>query len=159
MKSIKLKINDNLYDVNIIGVKGNIAEVSVNGTVYMVEIEGQKLNLPNLVSASKIETVQSVPEKPAPVPEEMKPQISPRLEDPVQLKANYKVKSPLPGIILGIQVKPGDKVTHGQKLITLEAMKMENSINSEKAGIITAIKVIKGDSVLEGDVLLEMSTS
>ena len=55
-----------------------------------------------------------------------------------------------------MHVKEGDPVKVGAKLITLEAMKMENNINSDKEGVIKSIKVRQGDSVLEGDVLIEI---
>ena len=42
----------------------------------------------------------------------------------------------------------------GQKLLVLEAMKMENNIDSDKEGVVTEVKVHKGDNVLEGDVLV-----
>ena len=45
----------------------------------------------------------------------------------------------------------------GQKIITLEAMKMENNINSDKEGKVTNIKIKKGDAVMEGDVLVEIN--
>lgn len=57
---------------------------------------------------------------------------------------------PLPGVIIGISVKVGDSVVPGQRVATLEAMKMENAIEAEKSGVIKAIHVNVGDSVLEG---------
>ena len=60
----------------------------------------------------------------------------------------------MPGNILRIDVKEGDKVKAGQTLLILEAMKMENNINADKDGKITAINVNKGDSVLEGNDLV-----
>jgi biotin carboxyl carrier protein len=65
--------------------------------------------------------------------------------------------SPLPGVIKEINVKVGDTVKVGDKLLTLEAMKMENAINSDKAGVITVINVHVGSAVLEGHVLIELS--
>jgi biotin carboxyl carrier protein len=64
------------------------------------------------------------------------------------------VKSPLPGVILDVHVREGDSVKVGQRLITLEAMKMENNINADKEGRIVSLKVHKGDAVMEGDVLI-----
>ena len=64
------------------------------------------------------------------------------------------VKSPLPGVIVDIKVRQGDRVTAGQHLLVLEAMKMENNIDADRDGIIVELKVNKGDSVLEGDTLL-----
>jgi biotin carboxyl carrier protein len=51
-------------------------------------------------------------------------------------------------------VKEGDTVKIGQKLITLEAMKMENNINADKEGTVSSIKVKQGEQVMEGDLLI-----
>ena len=64
--------------------------------------------------------------------------------------------SPLPGVILDIRIKEGDTVAVGQTLVVLEAMKMENNIDSDRAGVVKSIKVNRGDSVLEGDVLITL---
>ena len=64
--------------------------------------------------------------------------------------AGTTIKSPLPGIIISIDVKEGQAVKRGQKVAVIEAMKMENDILAETDGTITAIHARKGDSVLEG---------
>ncbi|MEG2849608.1 MAG: acetyl-CoA carboxylase biotin carboxyl carrier protein subunit, partial [Bacteroidales bacterium] len=56
--------------------------------------------------------------------------------------------------ILEVNCKEGDKVKKGQKLMVLEAMKMENIIDALNDGTVTSIKVNKGDSVLEGAPLI-----
>ena len=66
------------------------------------------------------------------------------------------LKSPLPGIILDITCNVGDTVKKGQKLLILEAMKMENNIIADRDGTIQDIKVRKGHSVLEGTELLSI---
>ncbi len=58
--------------------------------------------------------------------------------------------SPLPGVIIDVNVNVGDAVKAGQQVAVLEAMKMENSIEASQAGTVTAVHVSKGDSVLEG---------
>jgi biotin carboxyl carrier protein len=60
------------------------------------------------------------------------------------------MRSPLPGTIISINVKVGDKVSIGQEVAVLEAMKMENSIESEFEGTVTAIHISQGESILEG---------
>jgi len=65
-----------------------------------------------------------------------------------------EIKSPLPGTILEIYCKVGDNVAIGQKVLMLEAMKMENNIEADKAGVVKEIKVSKGNAVMEGDVLI-----
>ncbi|MDR3188970.1 MAG: biotin/lipoyl-binding protein [Prevotellaceae bacterium] len=141
MKDYKLKINGNDYKVVVKDVDGNTAEVEVNGTHYHVEIErpaAQVSKTPKLVQAPTIpthDTHQSIAKTAAP-------------------GAASAIKSPLPGVVLDVYVKEGDTVTVGQKLILLEAMKMENSLEADHAGKVTAVKVRKGDSILEGAVLV-----
>ena len=65
--------------------------------------------------------------------------------------AGEKVPSPLPGVIIEISVKEGQQVKQGQKVVILEAMKMENEIPAPKDGTITEIHVHKGDTLQEGD--------
>jgi biotin carboxyl carrier protein len=65
-----------------------------------------------------------------------------------------EVLSPLPGVIVAILVKPGDRVQHGQELCTLEAMKMKNAIRSNREGIIASVGVNVGDQVNHGHVLM-----
>ena len=69
---------------------------------------------------------------------------------------NGVIRSPLPGVITAIKVKVGDKVTSGQEVVVLEAMKMENAIEVEFDGTVTEIHVTKGDSVLEGAAILKI---
>ena len=64
------------------------------------------------------------------------------------------VTAPLPGIIFSIDVKVGDKVKKGKKVISLMAMKMENEIVASVNGKIKNIKVKKGDNVNKRDILI-----
>ena len=64
------------------------------------------------------------------------------------------LSSPMPGTVVKICVNPGDEVYAGETLIILEAMKMENEINSHKTGGVGMIAVKTGDAVNTGDVLL-----
>lgn len=66
------------------------------------------------------------------------------------------VLAPLPGRVMDIMVKVGDKVSVGQDVVVLEAMKMENSISSDFAGTVRSIKVNVGDTVAENAVLVEI---
>lgn len=65
------------------------------------------------------------------------------------------VSSPMPGVILSIDVAVGAEVTRGQTLMVLEAMKMKNAIKAERDGTVAAIRVTVGDQVRHGDALLE----
>jgi len=145
MKKFKFNIQGNQYDVDILNIEDNIAEVEVNGTVYKVELEKkvQQTKTPKLVrSVVSPSTESSVSIQ--------------KTSRPTAPKGVGHVKSPLPGVILNVHVKEGQNVKVGDKLITLEAMKMENSINADKEGVIKSISVKQGDPVLEGDILIEI---
>ena len=58
-----------------------------------------------------------------------------------------EVKAPMPGLVLDILVSPGDSVAVGQKILVLEAMKMENAIKSPTAGIVSSVNVSQGQAV------------
>jgi len=63
--------------------------------------------------------------------------------------------APLPGVITGIAVKPGDPVKPGQELLDLEAMKMKNTIYASREAVVSEILVSVGDSVRHGQILLK----
>ncbi len=67
------------------------------------------------------------------------------------------VRAPIPGVILSIECKLGDKVEAGDILLILEAMKMENAVYAPKSGIITKIVVSEKQNVKYSEVLLEIS--
>jgi biotin carboxyl carrier protein len=82
------------------------------------------------------------------------PKINPVPQAATAPSGGSVIKSPLPGAILDIYVKIGDKVKPGQHVLLLEAMKMENNIDADKEGVIKEIRVQRGDSVMEGDILV-----
>lgn len=67
------------------------------------------------------------------------------------------LKAPMPGLIVGISIQPGDAVVKGESLLILEAMKMENNLKAPGDGVIKTIRVHKGDRVEKGQVLVEFA--
>ncbi len=132
MKSFKYTINGNVYKVVINRIEDTIADVEVNGTPYKVE-----MNKPTKKQVVTIKRPAQTAVAPIARPQQM-------------ASAAGALRSPLPGVILEIHCKVGDPVKKGQKLLVLEAMKMENAINADRDGVIKELKVSKGDSVLEG---------
>jgi biotin carboxyl carrier protein len=145
MKNFKFKIDDSPYTVDIVSVKDKIAKVNVNGVLYEVEMEQEVVTTktPTLVRQDVVPSTDTTPASPA---------------KEVVIKSGNTVvlRSPLPGKILDIMVKPGEAVSVGQTVACIEAMKMENNINSDKQGVVTAVCVSKGDTILEGVVLIEI---
>ena len=68
--------------------------------------------------------------------------------DPTQVAAS------MPGMVIGVAVKVGDAVAKGQKLLALEAMKMETTISADRDGTVEQLLVKSGSQVSAGDLLL-----
>ncbi|MFQ6070140.1 MAG: biotin/lipoyl-containing protein [Candidatus Aminicenantales bacterium] len=66
------------------------------------------------------------------------------------------VKSSMPGRIIKILVKKGDKVKEGQAVLILEAMKMENEIKTPQSGVVTRLDFKPGDYVETGNILFSV---
>jgi acetyl/propionyl-CoA carboxylase alpha subunit len=67
------------------------------------------------------------------------------------------LKAPMPGLIVRVLVKPGDTVAAGDKLVVIEAMKMENELRSTSSGTVKAVSVTPGTAVEKGALLVELS--
>lgn len=143
MKTYKFKINGKDYTVQVNGIEGKIADLNVNGTDYKVELENEPAAPAAPVAAAAPAAAPSAPAAPAAAP--------------VASGAGTVVHSPLPGVIISIDVKEGQAVKKGQKVAVLEAMKMENEIQADVDGTVAAILVSKGDSVLEGADILKIA--
>ena len=110
--------------------------VKVNGKSYDVEIDEVGGSAPVVASA--------------PAPTASAPAAAPT--PAAAVGEGTPIKSPMPGLILSLAHKDGDTVKENEKILVLEAMKMENDINAVKPGQITyAVK--KGDNVDTGTVL------
>ncbi|KAM9675007.1 propionyl-CoA carboxylase alpha chain isoform 1-T1 [Dama dama] len=66
------------------------------------------------------------------------------------------LRSPMPGVVVAISVKPGDLVAEGQEICVIEAMKMQNSMTAGKTGKVKSVHCKAGDTVGEGDLLVEL---
>ena len=144
MNKYQYKVQGVDYDVEIVNVEGNIAQVNVNGITFEVELK-QPIN------------PATMPHKPVVTPPQ--PAATAPVSQPEKPAANVptggtKVTAPLPGTITEVKVKVGDTVKDGDTVIVLEAMKMQNNIEAECSGTVTSVLVSKGDTVMEGDALI-----
>ncbi len=67
------------------------------------------------------------------------------------------LKAPMPGLVVRVEVEPGQAVVEGQGIVVLEAMKMENELRASAAATVAAVRVVPGVAVEKGDVLVEYS--
>ena len=153
MRSYKFKINGNEYNVDINSVEGNIANVTVNGANYEVEMD-TPVSAP--VAAAAVKDSSASPQN-----DNQKSANNNQAAVPAPASkpagAGKAVTSPLPGVIIEVSVKEGQAVKAGQKVAVIEAMKMENEIQASADGTVTAVLVNKGDSVLEGAEIVKIA--
>ena len=133
-----------------------IYRVKVDDEVFMVEIE-------EVSQTPYVKNVEQVKGEAPAVSEKQKetpaaPVAEPKKEAAPQPKeksvGGAVVRAPLPGKVLVVKVKPGDKVKKGDLLLTIEAMKMENEIFAGEEYTVKEVYVKPGDNVEENAILI-----
>lgn len=139
---LRVSIENEKFDVEVGDVNARPVQVTVNGETFEVFPEEEQ-RIPS--SAPVSSPVSSVPAStPAPAP-----------AGAVPAAGGKSITAPIPGTIISVLVKPGDKVKAGQEVMVLEAMKMKNSLRAPREGTIAAVLVDKGSSVKHGQPLAE----
>ena len=108
--------------------------VTVNGTVYEVELE-------EITGAAPAAPAAEKPAAPAPA------------APAAPAGEGERITSPMPGTILAVNVTPGQSVRKGDVLMVLEAMKMENEIMCPRDGVVSSVQAAKGAAVESGTLL------
>ncbi len=113
--------------------------ITVNGSAYDVTVE-------ELDASAETPAAAAAPAAPK------APKAAPKAA-PSGAQGGVKVEAPMPGTVVDVKAKVGDKVKNGDDIVIVEAMKMENSIPAPCDGTIASINVSKGDSVNTGTVI------
>ncbi len=135
-KSFQFTIDGRKYETTVNEIENHVAEVTVNGTVFHVEIDNAK-------NATAIK------------PAATRTTAAPRAAQPA---GTVVVKSPLPGSIVKVVAAAGAAVKKGDLLLTMESMKMENQVCSEYDGTVKSVLVQPGQNVMQDDKLVEIET-
>ena len=146
MKKFKFTIAGQPYDTTVNEIEPNVCEVTVNGTVFQVEIEKQ----------------ETVKKKPVVAPRPAAMGAATTAAKPAAAPASAGttvVKSPLPGSIVKVMVQAGQEIKKGDTLLTMESMKMENVIASEVTGKVKSVLVQPGQNVMQDDKLVEIEVA
>lgn len=164
MAKYQYKVKGVDYEVEIQDIEGNIANVTVNGIPFEVEMKQpvkpgkQKFRIENEVRSDKGGASSADSAKTSPSSTTTAANTEPAASKKASASAVGKpVIAPLPGTINDIKVKVGDKVSVGDTVVILEAMKMQNNIEAETSGTVASINVNKGDAVMEGDTLVTIA--
>jgi propionyl-CoA carboxylase alpha chain len=160
----QVKIDDILHDVVLSGdevtVDGTLVDLDMEYTPGDCLIEAEIGDDPLTVKVAKARTgftlttrgtahnVRVLPAHIAPLAAHMIAKIPPDM--------SRFLLCPMPGLLVQLNVAPGEKVEAGQPLAVVEAMKMENILRAEKSGVVKSISAAQGDSLAVDAVILEM---
>lgn len=139
MKEFKFVIDGHKFTTTVNELEGNMAEVTVNGTAFKVQIEKDQP-----AAVAQRPTAQ---------------QVVSAAQQGAAAGGVQVVKAPLPGSIIKVNIKVGDQVKVGDELLTMESMKMENSVKSEFAGVVKAVYAEPGKNVMQEDKLVEIASA
>ena len=144
LNTFRVKVGDNWYTVQVGDLSRSPVEVTVEGETFYVEIEGLPSPSPRRPRGRRSQTQQPSTSN-----------LLPASSAPVS--ASDKIlRSPMPGRVMSILVRPGDRVSAGDEVCVVEAMKMEQSIRAPRDGLVKTIYVQPLDSVNANDPLIEL---
>jgi len=150
-KEITLDIKGNEYKVTINKFSAEEAEIIVDDTTYYVGLKDLGVEQ---VSEVKPQPAPQGQKATAPKTATIKKDAGVPLHRPKSIADGATITAPLPGLITKLFVNEGDVIKVGQRLLMLEAMKMENEVNATSEGMIIDIRHKEGASVNQGDVLI-----
>lgn len=136
-----VQVGDKSYEVRVV-------ENCADGGIFILEIAGERV--PITVS----EVVKSAPVAATPATGDDTSGAGGQGPAGTPLYVKHGVWAPVPGKIVNVLVKVGDKVEEGTPVVVLEAMKMENELHSPVKGTVTAVPAKKGDQAEKGQLLV-----
>ena len=140
---LRVRVGGNWYSVEVGDLSRSPVTVTVEGETFEVEVEGLAGPAPARPRRGRTQTPGILVPPPA------------SRVNPTSAEGNV-IRSPMPGRVISILVRPGDAVSVGQEVCVVEAMKMEQSIRSPQNGVVKEIRVQPMDSVRTNDPLLEL---
>lgn len=139
------------YEVSIDGKEFEVEIVRDDGQRALVVVDGQEYEV-DARNVSVGSTPIAAPPLAAAIPA---PQRAPSAAAaPPTAGGSPQARAPMPGLVLEVCIAVGQKVSSGDVLVRLEAMKMENDVKSSLEGTVKEIMVAQGDEVREGQVLV-----
>jgi len=147
-------INKHPYQVELLRQMGkNIFSFSVNNRMCQIEFDFNELSQSHISIAGMTFDID--------ITTETKKLLSQYLKQSGAGKTNGAgvIKAPMPGLVIKVMVEEGQQVCKGDKVLIVEAMKMENALQSPLDGIVKSVKVKEGQAVEKDAVLLEIVES
>ncbi len=139
------KIGSKDFNVDVGEMIAGQVQVTVNGKPFQVSLDESA----SVAAQPKSQAATTGPAR------SQQPSVAPAMQ-PTACVESGAVVAPIPGLITEIRVKPGDKVTAGQCVATMEAMKMENQLAAHQDGVVHEIHVQKGTEVNTGQIIMQI---
>ncbi|MDR1163140.1 MAG: acetyl-CoA carboxylase biotin carboxyl carrier protein subunit [Candidatus Accumulibacter sp.] len=153
MRRYNLNVNSTEFVVDVQETSGDQFEVSVGGQTYAVSLAGEQ-SVATAAAAAPAPAAAPAAAAPAPAAAPVAAPAPAVRKAPAGGGKGGSVKVPMPGTILEVNVKPGDKIERGQQVAILDAMKMKNKIGAPKAGTVADVHVAPGQTVAHGEVIV-----
>lgn len=149
MRTYELSINGTDYKVKVKSFNLDAAELEINGGTVKVAVKNMGDDLEGRAIPARPLPSKTPSASPAP-----KSGAKPATAKSTASGSGNAVVAPIPGAIMEIFVKEGQEIKAGQPVLKMEAMKMENIINSDFDGTVQSISVNPGDAVSQGQELV-----
>jgi biotin carboxyl carrier protein len=147
MAKYEVSIDGRQYEVEIIRDDGHRALLKVDGREYEVDARN--------VSTGSAPAPSSSPAAVTPEPRRSpSATAAPAAAQGADAPGDTQIRAPMPGLVLQVCAAVGQRVKNGDALLRLEAMKMENDVQSQIEGTVKEILVAQGDEVQEGELLM-----
>jgi biotin carboxyl carrier protein len=153
--TVRINDTDHVLDVEELARDTFTVHLADGRLVDVMLTDHQDLAQAVIAPQLEIRHSRAVTEVTPPAPAAHSEATSAPVRRPAPDRAGRTVTSPMPGVVLSIEVVVGTKVERGQTLLVLEAMKMKNEIKAERDGTIAAVLVQAGAQVKHSDVLVE----
>ncbi len=140
MKRVRIRVGEKWYDVEVEDLSTSPVRVMVDGQPVLVEVEG----LPRAKASTPAGDLSSPASTKA------------KRSAPAETAFEKLLRSPMPGRVLAVTVKPGQKVSAGQEVCIIESMKMEQTIRVSRDGKVKKVPIKPGQQVNSGDLLVEL---
>ncbi len=137
MKRLRVRVNDDWYDVELGDLYQRPVEVVVDGESYLVEV-GDPAEV-------------GVPARRASSPKAAQPGLRGITQGDERV-----IRCPLPGKIVSVSITKGQELEAGDEICLLESMKMEQSVRMARGGVVKGVKIKKNQAVEAGQPLLEI---
>ncbi|KAM5288908.1 propionyl-CoA carboxylase alpha chain isoform 2-T2 [Ctenodactylus gundi] len=142
--------------------KEHTVTASSSGSTFSVEVDGSKLNVTSIWNLAlpllsvNVDGTQRTVQYKVQILTKLAAELNKFMMDKVAEDTSSILRSPMPGVVVAVSVKPGDMVAEGQEICVIEAMKMQNSMTAGKTGQVKSVHCKAGDTVGEGDLLVEL---